>query len=99
MKTYICTVSNKFPENYQIGIQAGLWGVEEKYKNRILKVQQGDQLVFIVGGVYRTLHRIESQVFIDETPLWPEKDGSIFPYRIKISKSIKNSNQRLENWH
>ncbi len=47
-----------------------------------------DSLVFLVGGIYRSIHRIESEPFVDDTPLWPEKDGDHFPHRIKISPPI-----------
>lgn len=88
MANYLCAVSGDFPENYQIGIQANLWGVEEKYKQRIEKVRVGDTLVFIVGGLFRSIHRVESESFLDDKPLWPEKDSSLFPYRIKISDPL-----------
>lgn len=88
MANFLCSVSGRFPENYQIGVQANLWGVEEKYKGRIEKVKSGDTLVFIFGGQFRSIHRIESEVCYDNKSLWPEKDGSLFPYRIKISDPL-----------
>ena len=36
MANYICAVAARFPENYQIGLQARTWGVEEKYLPQIL---------------------------------------------------------------
>ena len=93
MKTYICTVSNRFPENYHIGLQAHRWGVEERYRKRIDKVQPGDQLAFLVGGIFLTLHKIEGSMFKEDNLLWSKKDGSIFPYRIKISNPIAESNK------
>ena len=92
MTNYLCSVSGRFPENYLIGVQARRWGVEERYENRIRNVRPGDRLVFIVGGVFRTLHEILSAPSYDPTPLWPEKDGSIFPHRIKISEPHADSN-------
>ncbi len=88
MAIYLCAVLPRFPENYQIGIHAGTWGVEEKYKNRIASVVPGDTLVFLVAGQYRSIHRIESVPFVDQTPLWPAKDGDYFPYRVKISEPL-----------
>ena len=93
MTTYICTVSNRFPENYQIGVQARRWGVEERYKKRIEPVKPGDLLVFLVGGIFRTAHKIESFAFEEHDLLWPEKDGSTFPHRIKIGRTIAESNK------
>ena len=52
MVNYLCSVSGNFPENYQIGLRAGVWGVEEKYANKIEHVCPGDRLVFVVGGAY-----------------------------------------------
>lgn len=45
----------------------------------------GDTLVFLVAGQYRSIHRIETAPFVDQTPLWPAKDGDYFPNRIRIS--------------
>jgi hypothetical protein len=45
-------------------------------------------LVFLVAGQYRSVHRIESEPYIDDTPLWPEKDGDHFPHRIKLSPPL-----------
>jgi len=86
---YICAVSGQFPENYEIGIRAGVWGVEEKYKRKIAPVQSGDTLVFLVGGDYRSIHKIESAMFEEKTALWPRKNGSLFPYRVRISSPIR----------
>jgi len=96
MKTFICTVSNSFPDNYEIGLNKRLWGVVEQYQHRIRKVRKGDQLVFFVGGVFKSLHRIESEVFKDPTPLWPPYKGSYFPYRIRISNPIKTSDKPVK---
>jgi hypothetical protein len=85
MKTFLSVVSPRFPENYHIGVQARTWGVEARYENRIKQTSVGDELIFIIGGVIRSIHRIESEVYRDDTPLWPPKDGDLFPYRIKIS--------------
>jgi hypothetical protein len=37
MATFLCVVSPNFPENYEIGVQARTWGVEENYKSKIDK--------------------------------------------------------------
>lgn len=88
MNTFLCVVSPRFPENYHIGVQARTWGVEARYKRRIDKASRGDEIVFIAGGKIRSVHRIDSKVFRDDTPLWPPKDGDLFPFRIKISDPL-----------
>lgn len=86
---FICTVSPRFPENYHLGQNALLWGVEEKYETRIRRTNPGDLLFFSRGSsTVLSLHRIESEVFRDEEEVWPEKDGSFFPYRIRISPPL-----------
>ncbi len=82
MAIYLCTITGRFPENYEIGLRSGTWGVEEKYKDKIAPVRSGDKLVFVLGGVVRSVHTIDGDPFFDKTPLWPPKDGSIFPYRV-----------------
>lgn len=88
MTNYLCSVSVKLPENYEIGLQSRTWGVEEKYFSRIAPVRSGDLLVFVVGGAFRSIHTIETGVFNDNSPLWPPRNGSLFPHRIKISEPI-----------
>jgi hypothetical protein len=88
MSIFLCAVSSRSPENYQIGVHAMRWGVEEKYSGKIGGVRKGDTLVFLVGGAYRSIHRITSDPFIENEPLWPPKDESIFPHRIKISAPL-----------
>lgn len=88
MKTFLCVVSPRFPENYHIGVQGRTWGVEKRYKNRIAAVRPGDEIVFIAERQIRSIHRIESKVYRDDRPLWPPKDGDLFPFRIKISPPI-----------
>jgi hypothetical protein len=88
MKTFLCVVSPTFPENYYIGISAGKWGVEERYKQRIGKVSVGDELVFIADQKIKSIHRIESPVNFEDSPLWPPKKGDLFPWRIKISAPL-----------
>jgi predicted RNA-binding protein len=85
---YLCAVSQRFPENLDIGVQARVWGVEERYVNKISRVRPGDTLVFLVGGDFRSVHRIESEPFKDSTLLWPEKNGSRFPHRVRISPPL-----------
>jgi hypothetical protein len=85
---YICTVSPKFPENYQIGIRANCWGVEEKYRKRIAGVKPGDMLLFVIGGEFISIHTIESAAHRDESILWPPKNGDVFPWRVTISDPV-----------
>ena len=39
MRIYICVVSNRYPENYEIGLRSATWGVEEKYESKIAPVR------------------------------------------------------------
>ena len=87
-KTCLCAVSSRFPENYDIGVINRVWGVEEKYRKRIVPLRPGDQILFIVAGSFRSLHRVESDPFFDDTLLWPQKDGSRFPHRVQMSPAL-----------
>ena len=86
MKTFLCVVSPRFPENYHIGVQACTWGVEARYENRIKQTSPGDEIVFLASRHIRSIHKIDSGVYKDNHPLWPPKDGDLFPYRVKISR-------------
>jgi predicted RNA-binding protein len=85
MKTFLCVVSPRFPENYHIGVQAHTWGVERRYENRIREAHPGDEVVFMTSQKIRSIHVVESEVYEDHQPLWPPKDDDLFPFRIKIS--------------
>ncbi len=94
---YICTVSYKFPENYQIGVRARKWGVEDKYRNIITKVRRGDLLLFVLGGAFVSVHTIESSPYKDESILWPPKKGDLFPWRIDISDPLLKGSVPIGN--
>jgi hypothetical protein len=85
---FLCAVSGRFPENYEIGLRARCWGVEEQYEQKIRRTSKGDLLVFSVGGEFRSIHRIESGVYHDDSRLWPEKDGSRFPFRVRMTEPL-----------
>lgn len=85
---FLCAVSARFPENYEIGVRSNTWGVEERYEKKIGRASEGDLLVFTVGGEFRSIHRIESDPYFDDSYRWPEKDGSRFPYRVRISDPL-----------
>src|SRR5438552_10066834 len=86
MKTFLCVVSPRFPENYHIGVQARTWGVEAAYERKIRQTSPGDEIVFLASRQIRSIHTIESDVYKDNHPLWPPKDGDLFPYRVRISR-------------
>jgi hypothetical protein len=85
MNAFLCAVSPRYPENYQIGLVAKTWGVKREYENRIRQTTVGDELIFMTTQEIRSIHRIESPVFEKSSLLWPAMDGDIFPFRIKIS--------------
>jgi len=99
MTYYLCTVPNQAKENYGIGIHAHLWGVQDRYKAKIGRVKEGDTLVLVVGGVFRSIHKIEGAPFIDNTPLWPanKKDGSLYPHRVEISEALFTGNLPIKD--
>ena len=93
MTTFLCSVGAQLEDNYRIGLAHNLWGVKDTYEHRIRKTNPGDQIAFIVGGVFRSLHRIESPVFEEYSHVWPRDDGSVFPFRIRISDPIATSSK------
>jgi len=95
MAAFICVVSGRFPENYQIGLQARTWGVEEKYSAKIEPVNRGDLVFFFIEGHFRSLHEVTREAYVDHSPLWPEKDGSMFPHRVGLSDPIAVGNVAL----
>src|SRR5688500_15527870 len=97
MANYVAVVPQKLQENYQIALHAQTWGVEEKYKHRIQPLRSGDELLFLVENAFRSVHRVEGSAYVDHTPLWPDKDGDVFPYRVKISDAIANGEVDLNS--
>jgi len=88
MKAYISSVSSSATENYEIGIRVGVWGVEERYRNRIAPVRPGDLLIFVVEGRFRSAHPILSTPYHDNSIVWPPKNGDPFPHRVQIGEAI-----------
>ena len=71
MCRYICAIPKNLSENYEIGLRSCIWGVEERYNSKINPVRQGAKLVFVVGGIFRFIHTVDSEPFKDMTLLWP----------------------------
>jgi predicted RNA-binding protein len=94
-QTFICAVAAAYPENYEIGIRAGKWGVAEKHWRRIAPVKDGDLIVFVVGGMFRSIHRVIGEPFEERSPLWPANNGDIYPYRIRISPAVASGKVRV----
>ena len=90
LTNYLCAIGVQSPENYEIGVRAGIWGISEKMHersdvgHRFRHARPGDVLVFSVAGNFRSVHQILSEPYVDNSLLWPEYDGSRFPHRIKI---------------
>ena len=83
-KIYICAVSPQFPENYEIGVRTGTWGVTGSNRRRIEVVRPGDRLVFIVAGRFRSIHEVVTGPYEDHRLLWPPREGDVYPHRIRI---------------
>ena len=47
MRYWICVIT---PENYEIAIQNGIWGVSTRYKNILDQSSIGDKLIFYIIG-------------------------------------------------
>jgi hypothetical protein len=90
--TYICSLAAGLPENYEIGLRAHTWGVVDTYADRARQVKPGDLRFLYVAGSFRSLHEVTGGYLYDETPLWPEHNGSLFPHRIRISEPIAAGN-------
>jgi Endonuclease NucS len=87
MAIYLCAVATDAPENYEIGLKSRTWGVTSQYRKRIEGVMKGDTLVFLVGGRFRSIHRVESDPFEDRRLLWPPlENGDPYPFRISLSQ-------------
>lgn len=54
MNIYLCSLSDKYPENYLIGLKSQKWGIEEKYGKKNSKVEIGDKLVFDLSLTNKT---------------------------------------------
>jgi hypothetical protein len=88
MAIYLSLVSNSFPENYHIGVNAGMWGVQDKYEHRLDALNPGDILVLMSGGYFKSIHRIETGKLLESTALWPPYNGDYFRNRFRISPPL-----------
>jgi hypothetical protein len=80
--------SNALPENYHIGLNARMWGIQDKYAHRLDDLKPGDILVLMSGGLFKSTHRIESVKLLDSRPLWPPHNGDYFQNRFQISAPL-----------
>jgi predicted RNA-binding protein len=97
-KYFICALSPKLVENYEIGVRRGKWGVEEKYQNRIEAVSVGDYLIFVVESEFRSIHRITRGPYReDDVLIWPRKNGDLFPYRVDIGPAEASGRIRVQD--
>ncbi len=67
--------------NYRLCVEEATWG--NASRNRILKMRQGDRVIFYIMG-QKTLAAsglVASEVYEDHRPFWP--DGA-YPYRLRL---------------
>lgn len=79
------TVGSKVQENYETGVESGVWGVVADYQHRIEGVSEGDYILFYGSSVRFALHRVMSPVFRDERSIWDDDD---YPFRVLISDPL-----------
>jgi len=100
---FLCALSGRAPENYEIAVRAGVWGVTEAMEarsdvgNRLRSVRIGDRVVLSLAGNFRSIHPIQSMPFIDSTPVWPEYDGSLFPHRVQIGHATHSGDVPIKD--
>ena len=90
MGIYLCSVSPKAPENYQIGLTARTWGVKESYERHIRQTRPGDTLVFIADREFRSIHRIENPA------LSGDFRGSRLDHRPGARRGVERTAGRVE---
>lgn len=87
MNYWICNVNRA---NWEIVKEKNIWGVSERYKNTISKVEKGDKIVFYIiremvfAGIYESLSKAYEDSKRLFEPIQPDENET-FPYRIKIS--------------
>jgi predicted RNA-binding protein len=90
MNYWICIINR---ENLNIVIQKQIWGVAERYKYLLSKVNVGDRLIFYVTkeSVFGGVSEVASDGFIDEEEIFlPIKTDrkQKFPFRFKIKPVV-----------
>jgi len=78
-EVYWVTVGASLQENFEIGMRNGVWGVPERYGDRLNDVEPRDKIIFYGRDVGFALCEVRSRPYRDDTRLWP--DGP-YPYRI-----------------
>lgn len=82
------TVGKGLQENYNLALEANVWGVQENYSGRLNAVKKGDFILFYGNEIGFALCKMNSSPFKDEDRIWP--DG-IYPYRVRISDPLKRN--------
>ncbi len=78
-------VSIPDPGNYKIGQEKKVWGVQEKYGSNVKGVKTGDYVIFFGASVGLSIYQIEKGYYYDDTIIWPEKEGELYPHRVGLS--------------
>jgi predicted RNA-binding protein len=86
MKYWLC-VTNK--DNWRIIKEKKIWGVPERRKGLIQRVEQGDLLVFYVkpkrvGGIFKA----SSKPFESKDKVFTAIRGEIFPHRVMLEPVV-----------
>jgi hypothetical protein len=92
---YLCSVSSSLVHNYNLGIQSGVWGVEDKYASRIAGVTPGDLLVFLVDRHFRSIHEITEGPYVDATPIWEPRESDYFRHRVRFGDAVASGSLRI----
>jgi len=79
---WLCLIS---PRNWEFTKKNGVYGVWEKWKNRLQQVKKGDVMIFYVVPRRKQIvgmARVSSEPFDDfETEIWPNE---LYPHRVQI---------------
>jgi hypothetical protein len=85
---YWVTVGTGRQDNFEIGMQHGVWGVPREHGDRLRDIGPGDKIVFYGRDVGFALCEVTSRPYRDTTPMWP--DGE-YPYRVRITPPLRRN--------
>ncbi|WP_287583936.1 EVE domain-containing protein [Candidatus Borrarchaeum sp.] len=92
MKKFFIFVTGR--DNAEIVDKKGIYGVSDRHKKAINKVNVGDSVLLYITGesVFYGVYEIKSELYKDNKRVFKSSIRIIFPFRVKLKRIMKFTN-------
>lgn len=86
-RVYWVGVDPERPEDLDVALRDGIWGVPEEARSRIAEVREGDSILFFHRDHGLILCEVISDAYTEHIPVWPDRD---YPHRVRLSDPVES---------